>query len=81
MHMRWFGESWGAPICKEVKHIETPKGVCIECTHPIKKTDQGYLIPFSGAIGNELFPSIIIINGEPHLIYHLSCFLQNLGVR
>jgi hypothetical protein len=40
--MRWFGESWGAPICEECPHEETPVGEdCIHCHVTVLPGDQG----------------------------------------
>jgi hypothetical protein len=40
--MKWFGESWGAPVCKAVQRTETPVGVrCERCDKKIRERDQG----------------------------------------
>ncbi len=47
--MQWFGESWGAPICKENKRITTPvEEVCGLCGEPIQVGDAGVRMPFAG---------------------------------
>lgn len=44
--MRWFGESWGAPVNDDVPHAPTPAGEpCLFCAKPILEDDQGYLVP------------------------------------
>jgi hypothetical protein len=37
----WFGENWGAPICDEDDHIETPIGVCLHCGEIFMQGDRG----------------------------------------
>lgn len=45
--MRWFGKSWGAPICHSTPHAATPVGeACQFCRNPIEAGDQGFLLPF-----------------------------------
>jgi hypothetical protein len=45
--MRWFGESWGAPVCEDTAHADTPVGEeCDACPEPIEGDDQGFLLPF-----------------------------------
>ena len=40
--VRWFGESWGAPINDPRSHVTTPVDErCIECLLLIKSDDQG----------------------------------------
>lgn len=49
-HIRWFGESWGAPVCHPDWHVEIPfvlpgetgKTVsCVSCGKPIQPIDRG----------------------------------------
>ncbi len=43
--MRWFGESWDAPVCHETPHVPTPVGEpCAWCGEPITANDRGVLI-------------------------------------
>jgi hypothetical protein len=46
--VKWFGKDWGAPVCKEERHAETPVGEsCVVCQKPIEPADQGIMIaPF-----------------------------------
>lgn len=38
----WFGKDWGAAVCKEEVHIETPVGIlCLHCDEPIEEKDRG----------------------------------------
>lgn len=44
--MKWFGKSWGAPICDPDDHRPTPLGEeCLYCKKPIGPDDIGLLIP------------------------------------
>ena len=41
--MRWFGESWGAPVNDETEHIDTPvDNLCWYCDRLIDEDDQGF---------------------------------------
>lgn len=41
----WFGESWGAPICDEDYHVETPIGrKCIYTDQTIRHDDRGFIV-------------------------------------
>lgn len=81
--MKYFGENWGAPICKTVEQapIPNPTIVC-ECGHDIREGDIGVLIPFMGYVPDTGIPAnqVTIINGIPHIGYHLVCFLDSLGI-
>lgn len=69
--VKWFGESWGAPICDPRTHIETPDGeACPECHKSIRPGDQGLEIPF---IGRPEDPTV--------LDWHLDCFLKSIGIK
>lgn len=42
---RWFGESWGAPVCREDNHDPIPVGhLCQACRLAIKEGDTGFLV-------------------------------------
>jgi hypothetical protein len=44
--VNWFGEDWGAPVCRAIDHTETPVGrKCERCGLAIKKGDRGIVIP------------------------------------
>lgn len=73
--VRWFGESWGAPVCDPRAHVETP--VDRRCfghdhLHPagrselIEEGDQGVMIPYQA-----FKPTSIA--------YHLDCWLHEVG--
>lgn len=65
--MKWFGPSWGAPVCEE-PHVETPTEPCASCGSPFIEGDQGILVPFYGHPGD-----------PPELPYHHGCFMWLVG--
>lgn len=69
--MKWFGESWGAPVC-DGPQLNTPVGLpCARCHVEIIEGDRGVVIPhheFGGAYAEE----------RP---WHLDCMMQEVGVR
>jgi len=68
--MKWFGESWGAPVCEPEEHIETPVGEpCGYCDEPIAEGDIGFRMPFVSD------PS-----GIGHMDAHHACLLRVIGV-
>jgi hypothetical protein len=82
--MRWFGESWGAPVCESTKQAQTPLGkLCAhQCGHSIRPGDAGLLIPYSSScLISEIEPMLTIIDDRPHLAYHLVCFFDEIGIR
>lgn len=77
-NLRWFGESWGAPVCLPAAHIATPVGmVCAGHQHlhgalvpdDIREGDQGVTIPYLDGDGG-----VITIG------FHLSCWFHELGI-
>lgn len=68
---QWFGESWGAPCCKEDEHVPTPVGAsCARCKEPIRIGDQGMISPLIEMVGG-------IFTGRP-IAHHLDCFLKGI---
>ncbi len=64
--LRWFGLSWGAPICEPQYHTSTPIGVpCHVCGTPMAKDAQGCVLPFAG-------------DDLPIYVIHIDCFLDSL---
>lgn len=60
----WFGQSWGAPVCDQQTHQDTPVGEpCCECDAAIVEGDSGFLMPFTD---------------PPVLVYHRVCFLRTV---
>ena len=73
--MRWFGKSWGAPICLGEDHIEAPQGeLCVRCGREIQSHDQGVEIPVLRTF------KIIEVRAD-WAVYHLSCFFTVVGVK
>jgi hypothetical protein len=68
--MRWFGESWRAPVCEDVAHEETPVGaVCLGCEARIELGAQGVTMPAVAA------------DGSVHTAaFHLACIRSSLGI-
>ena len=67
--MKWFGEPWGAPVCEEATHVETPIGVpCLECEQPVEADDRGVILPF------------LSMEEMTESTFHLGCFLDSLGI-
>jgi hypothetical protein len=63
--MKWFGQSWGAPICTTVTHVATPVDTCCaRCDLAIESDDQGLMIPNEAGV---------------LLSFHLTCFLHAVG--
>lgn len=71
--MKWFGESWGAPICKPEDHAEAPVGEpCIHCEEPIQEGDKGIITPFlTDWVDKDTFV-------EKEVPYHYACFMRNI---
>lgn len=67
--MKWFGSSWGAPVCTPEEHVATPNEECTYCKLKFKENDQGMLIPH-------------LSEGAPpaEYGYHLECFLRAFGI-
>ena len=86
--MRWFGESWGAPVCETTQRNEPPVGqrCAHECGQPIGPGDRGLLIPYLGPVEGEDVAVggaenlIVTLDYAPYLAYHLACFLDEVGV-
>lgn len=69
--VRWFGESWGAPICDPRANIPAPIDQnCLACHLPIKSNDQGV-----GTLSYGIEHSV-----DGYVYYHLDCFLAEIGV-
>jgi hypothetical protein len=70
--MKWFGESWQAPICAPEDEVGTPVGAaCLLCEAPIAEGDQGVIMPYSG----ELVDGLVMARMVPE---HLDCFLDSI---
>jgi hypothetical protein len=68
--VRWFGDSWGAPMNDPRARIDTPTHrQCLGCFRWIESDAQGVQI----AASPEVAP-------EGTVVYHLDCFLEEIGV-
>lgn len=89
--MRWFGESWGAPVNETTDHVDTPVGEsCAQgCGRPIAEGDQGVLIPGVNTLtlqGRFLMrdgstEDTFVERVQAEHAYHLDCFLRSIGMR
>jgi len=78
MHVRWFGQSWGAPVCDPDYETEVPVGTkCLECTKVIGLNDRGVVTACSDAIWGHWSMKI---NGVKVTCcsYHLVCWLDQV---
>lgn len=64
--MKWFGDSWGAPICQPEEWAPTPTHkACLECSEDIRLGDRGFLVPYS--------------KDGSYVAFHLQCMLGSVG--
>lgn len=78
MRVRWFGETWDAPICEDGYQVESPLGeVCLYCEGVIEDGERGVLTAASPSIegtfrwwigGHEVYVAA----------YHIDCFLSSI---
>jgi hypothetical protein len=67
--MKWFGESWGAPLCSEEDRIETPVNEeCFGCDKLVVEGEQGVVLPFMAD------------KNDPRTTapYHKDCFIRGI---
>lgn len=92
--VRWFGQTWNAPINADLPQVETPVGIlCQRCNEHIATDDSGVLIAFGGvdyvtavamygdraeAHVGEHVYAVVIIDGLPYLPEHRDCFLDSV---
>jgi len=68
--MKWFGESWGAPVNESAEHVDTPVGwPCVYCRIMIVEADAGFITPY---ISDE--------EDVDEVAFHHECFLKDLGI-
>jgi hypothetical protein len=59
---RWFGQSWGAPVCDPATKTAIPLDhLCDQCGLKFLVTDRGLLVRSLGP--------------EPYVYYHFDCFM------
>jgi len=74
--MKWFGESWGAPVC-EGEHVETPVGVlCAHCDEPLEAGDQGIMMDglFDFDV-EDMLGKLPRLESHP---WHIDCFVRSV---
>lgn len=63
----WFGEDWGAPLCKSSKKVKAPIGEkCSECGQDIVEGHNGHALPYISDVGTQV------------IYYHHWCFMMNI---
>lgn len=74
--MKWFGRSWGAPICTE-EHAPTPIGHrCVQCRESVMPDAQGLLIPHCE--GARTRDGAWVFVERP---WHIDCWLRHVGAK
>lgn len=69
--MKWFGETWNAPINETVPFAETPVGEpCMRCGVDIAEGDQGLILPVAGI-------AQFLLEENP---FHKQCFFEETGI-
>lgn len=64
--VRWFGDSWEAPVNDPRARVPTPVGApCGECPHLIGDHDRGIGVPSTSLV---------------YSWWHLGCWLRSLGL-
>lgn len=62
----WFGEDWGAPVCRDTPQLPTPRNLlCAYCGVPFKDGDRGVVMP-------------LVHDGPSACAYHLSCLMKSI---
>lgn len=68
--LRWFGPSWGAPLCSEDRQSPAPVGQpCFRCAKPIQANTSGILMWHMEEDPNE----------DSYKPYHRECALQRIN--
>lgn len=72
--MKWFGQSWSAPINAWENWVETPAGrVCPECGEKIVPHDRGVIVPHANRLIVEETHMTPVLFEER--AFHLECWL------
>lgn len=70
--VRWWGESWGAPICDPRNHVATPvTAQCAECGLMIRAGHRGVSVPTVLGADTEAWE---------YRHWHLECWLKSMGI-
>ena len=73
--IRWFGKSWGAPLCVECERVKVPVGaICSWCEEPISENDQGIFYSNGPVAHYECFMRGIT-GSVAHIIGDCSCYV------
>lgn len=77
----WFGDDWGAPVCQDTPHRDTPVGTpCMDCGKPVADGDQGIVMP---SVDSET-DARTLKEGDAVAVSvaatHLDCILARFGV-
>jgi hypothetical protein len=65
--IRWFGQKWSAPVCRDAPEVPTPIGEpCFRCAKPFVEGDRGITIPHV---------SMDAVTPKP---WHLDCYIKSL---
>lgn len=68
--MKWFGKSWGAPVCATEDQVEVPVGkLCGFCKELIREDSRGLVMPFLGSPTD-----------DKEMVTHLFCFKRSVGI-
>jgi hypothetical protein len=86
VRIRWFGETWGAPICDPSYQIDTPVNLmCMGCQSLIEKDHRGIATAFVGFGSERLLEFVFEIATGPSgamivdaVAYHADCFVYGL---
>ncbi len=81
----WFGEDWGAPVCRDSEAVTTPVGeACAWCREAIVAGDDGFVVPTLGLAprqaSNESQGLVVDRSAleKSAAVYHHDCFLRTI---
>ena len=65
--MKWFGDSWGAPVCTELEKVPVPiTELCFACGGEFVELDRGLVLPYDDK------------SGTRDTFWHRTCFLKSI---
>ena len=75
----WFGDNWGAGICREAPRVPVPVGAICSCGERIDETDDGLMLPHVESV---LMIGPDLARGRNSMVthrpWHLECALALL---
>lgn len=72
--MKWFGKSWGAPVCDYAEWCVTPIGEpCLDCQKRITEHDCGFVVPLIESVDWNTEMARVSLR-----CYHRACFVKNV---